>query len=109
MKQQLEPRQCLVCKKIFIPTRESNLMCGPECKHTRQLEMASKRAEKKKEQKKADKMKKEQKKLTITDIAVMARKAGMTYGQYVAQIEGRMNLEKSRRNDAGRNQKLHRE
>ena len=78
---------CKVCGKEFITDSNIRKCCSDECKKINARRNGKIWADKQKN--KQPKKKKKEKKLTIVDIAVMARKAGMTYGQYVAQMEGR--------------------
>lgn len=73
-----EFRRCAVCNKLYIATRGNAKYCSAECR--REVDYASKRAYK------AEHKKPRKKKQSITEIAIEARKAGMTYGQHVAKM-----------------------
>ena len=73
-----EFRRCLMCNKLYIATRSNAKYCSAACR--REVDYASKRAYR------AEDTKPREKKQSITDIAVAARQAGMTYGQYVAKM-----------------------
>ena len=82
---------CKICGKEFV-TKTVAKCCSKECKKENEVRNAAsyfeRAAKAKKDTKQIPKPKKE-KKLTVTDIAVKAKEAGMSYGQYVAQMEGR--------------------
>lgn len=82
-----EFRRCTVCNKLYIATRGNAKYCSVACRTegTYALKRAY-TAEKPKPRRK--------KKQSVTEIAVAARKAGMTYGQYVAMVECGMAVER---------------
>lgn len=43
MKQKLEEKRCIVCKKLFIKNQNRQMTCSPECKKTRHHQMNKKR------------------------------------------------------------------
>lgn len=79
--------KCPVCGKLFA-ANINQIFCGRKCqaKHYRDTSTNSKNSE----QNRTSKKKRKKKGKSITELAVEARKAGMTYGQYVAKIEGGM-------------------
>lgn len=77
-----EYRLCVVCNNPYVATRIDSKTCSKVCSK-QWNKISSKMAnEKAREQKKQEK----KKKMMVNDIAVEARKAGMTYGQYVAKM-----------------------
>ena len=76
---------CKICGKEFVSKCFATKCCSDECKK----ENARINGKKWTDMQKALKPKKKEKKLTVTEIAAMAKKAGVSYGQYVAQMEGR--------------------
>ena len=73
-----EERKCAYCGETFIVKRSSSrIYCTSECK---KMKNNSVKAENRKEKKK-------KKPPTVRDIAVEARKHGMSYGKYVAMKE----------------------
>lgn len=83
-----EFRRCTVCDKLYIATRANAKYCSATCreKGTTELKAIYRK------QQSVDKPKRK-KKQSVTEIAVAARKAGMTYGQYVAKMEYGMVVE----------------
>lgn len=85
-----EIRICAVCGKSFEAHRETEVCCSKECKDERRREqIRSYRRDKAQEKKFEEQKKKKQvsrNKNSLTEIAIEARKAGMTYGQYVAKM-----------------------
>lgn len=75
-------KNCALCGKPFTAVTANSKYCSNKCYRTMNREMS---ASWKKEQ--VTKPKKRKKDKTIVDLAVEARKAGMTYGQYVAKME----------------------
>ena len=85
-----EVRKCVVCDKAYIATRANAKTCSTECSklwNRFQSNEYNKMLKEKRAQEKKNKKK------TVTDIAVEARNAGMTYGQYVAIMEYGMAVE----------------
>ena len=70
-----------------MPTTASNLTCSLECRRERTLTVAREHDKRKREERK-QKNKKKTMLPPLVDVAVKAREAGMTYGQYVAKTEG---------------------
>lgn len=67
---------CKICGSSFVATHNTTVICSKKCKD--EAKRISIKKCKEKEEKKREKRNKE-----IIDIAVAAREAGMTYGQYV--------------------------
>ncbi len=105
-KKTLEMRKCVVCGKEFMQIRSNQLVCGEECRRKRDRVLQKQWREKnigymskktgqemltkeipKKEKPKIKRSKNNYEK--IVDIAIAARKEGLTYGQYVAKYMGR--------------------
>lgn len=84
--QMKEVRKCVVCSKAFVATRENTICCSEPCKKKRRLQVAAQQRKIAAQKSERAKEKKEKKQRSITDIAVAARHAGMTYGQYVARM-----------------------
>ena len=71
---------CKICGKVFDTKIANRKCCSDECAKENARRNANLCAERKKLQPKKEK------KLTVTQIAVMAKKAGMSYGQYSAML-----------------------
>ena len=79
----IRPINCKICGKEFMPQSHLTKICSDECKiennklnsRKRHIEMQNIKNDNKKN-----------KKLTVTEIAVMAKEAGMSYGQYSAML-----------------------
>lgn len=67
---------CIICGRKFELTSPNKKTCSLKCRRERERKLDNIRYSKKKHEAK--------KNLSIVDIAVEARKRGMTYGQYVA-------------------------
>lgn len=81
-----EVRKCTICGAKYTTTRPNAKYCGEEC-----MEIGLKKRQIKndalKAQRKAMELKlKSDRKNAIVNIAVEAKKAGMSYGQYVAKM-----------------------
>ncbi|MBR5584096.1 MAG: hypothetical protein IKW21_06170 [Lachnospiraceae bacterium] len=76
---------CLICGKEFSPNQPAKVCCSPECQRERDRERV--RASNKSIQQRNKKIKSSEKQ--INDINAKAKAMGMTYGQYVAYIEGK--------------------
>lgn len=71
-------KDCKICGNPFIPNCNNQSYCSKACKHkAAQIRCIENR-------KKLEMMQK--KRNSITDVAVEAKKSGMTYGQYVARM-----------------------
>lgn len=71
---------CKICGKVFASKIGNKKCCSDECAKENARRNANLCAERKKLQPKKEK------KLTLTEIAVMAKEAGMSYGQYSAML-----------------------
>ena len=78
-----EVKKCEECQKYFVSYRTNSICCSKECSYKRRLRLMAESREEIKPKK--PRMKKSNMK-SIADISVEARKAGMTYGQYVAKM-----------------------
>ena len=77
-------KKCIICGTEFKPSKSTVVCCSESCKKKRQRENEkAKHAEYREEQKKSKKKKTNHKQLA--DIAIDARKEGLTYGQYVVK------------------------
>lgn len=79
-------RICIVCGGDYIARNHNSRICSNECKRKRAAVMVDARMKRMKENEAAKKTKGGKEK-TLTELAIEARKHGMTYGQYVAQLE----------------------
>lgn len=77
-----EYRNCAVCGNLYVATRTDSKTCGKACSKQWNKILTKRANEKVREQQKQEK----QKKMKLDDIAVEARKAGMTYGKYVTMM-----------------------
>lgn len=78
-----EVKKCVICRKLFIAEKVNVKCCSKECGHINQMNMSR---EYHKREREAAAPGKKSKKNSLTDVAVAARNAGMTYGQYVAKM-----------------------
>lgn len=74
-------KKCKYCGKEFDATKSKRLYCSDKCKKSRWRE---------KDKKRKYGVHMENPNAAVVDIAVKAREAGMTYGQYVAKMETRI-------------------
>lgn len=72
-----EIRACVVCGKKFQPVARTQIYCSKVCAKKRDRELRRERELAQREEKK--------KSNALIDIAVAARREGMSYGQYVAK------------------------
>lgn len=79
---------CKICGKEFIAHTARRKLCSDECKRENNIINATAHGLKMKEIRENAKKEKEQRE-TIVDIAIRARQAGMSYGQYSAMLEMR--------------------
>lgn len=79
-----EVKKCEECQQYFVSYRANSVCCSKECSYKRRLRLMAESKEEIKPKKKPRTKKSNIK--SITDIAVEARKVGMTYGQYVAKM-----------------------
>lgn len=85
----VEIRICAVCNKPFEARRENEVCCSAECKQARRRQQCRQydKEDAQKRKLEAEKRKKlSSGENSLTEIAIEARKAGMTYGQYVAKM-----------------------
>lgn len=71
-------KNCACCGNPFVVTTHSRIYCSEECYKSMKAILRKKDKPKKKSKKKV---------ASLRDMAKEAREHGMTYGQYVAQIE----------------------
>ena len=81
-----ELRKCVICGKEYITSIYNSKYCSEECKMQgiRALNKINDRA--KRERRMAERVARENSHKPLIDIAVEAKKAGMSYGQYVARM-----------------------
>lgn len=78
-------KTCAVCGKEFGAWNTNQKFCSQNCKHEASLKSGESYREKQRE--KAEQQAKEcKKKQAVVNIAAEARKAGMSYGKYVAMM-----------------------
>ena len=70
-------KNCDICGNEFNPKRANGIYCGPDCAREGGNRKARERAARDRKVKKAPPM------LTIPQVVDLARKAGMSYGEYV--------------------------
>lgn len=92
-----ELKPCKVCGKLFKSIRSTHVYCSGDCnrkaerqRQKRDLKYNAEKQREYKAKKKLEKAEKERKKHALTEMAKKAREAGMSYGQYVAMMEGAM-------------------
>ena len=78
---------CAVCGKDFIAHSHTSKICSDACRRVRAKECRLAHEEKCAKEAEKARMKKKKKGKPLVDMAVEARKRGMTYGQYVAYLE----------------------
>lgn len=85
--------KCIVCGSEFEKKRSDHICCSKKCRNRYNSKQSKERVAKHKEKKKQEMMreavrmsKKGENHHKIADIAIEARKHGMTYGQYVAKM-----------------------
>lgn len=76
---------CKICGKEFIAKSTRKKLCSAVCQRESAL-IVSRNYHKRERAKKANAMKAKKSKETIVDIAVKAKQAGMSYGQYSAML-----------------------
>ena len=79
----LKVKECMWCKKPFMPHHVSQIYCGAECKRHAESQKARERPKKYKSYKKKEKPRKRN---DLAEIDKAARAAGLSYGQYVARM-----------------------
>lgn len=83
-----EPIKCPECGQEFVPTRGQQKYCGKGCYTKEQRKRNREYMKKYNANQKAGKKKEKPKQKPnqeLVDVAAEARKAGMSYGQYVSQ------------------------
>ena len=83
-----EVRKCIICNKTFVANTPNKKCCSNECTKIKNRMNATRYNKEVR-----GNGKKPKKSLSFTDIAVKAKQAGMSYGKYVAMIEGGMKIE----------------
>lgn len=86
--------KCLICGREFESKRRNRVTCGsPECVAARKKQTYEEWARvhrpaygRKRKEQKEEKKKKPKKRKTVAQIELEARKAHMSYGQYVARV-----------------------
>lgn len=78
-------KKCAICGTFFIAQRSNAKYCSELCALNGREEVRKKRERAAAERKKEETKKKKVKRETIAEVAVAARAAGLTYGQYVAK------------------------
>ena len=84
-RERLGTRLCVTCGREFAPDRPARVCCSPGCQKVRDRELVKASLKKTKERERAIKNSEKQ----IVDINAKAKEMGMSYGQYVAYIEGK--------------------
>lgn len=75
---------CKRCGKFFVARGSTALFCD-DCKHIAHVERCRKTNAAARQRKKSERLNPPKEILPVTEIAMKARAAGMTYGQYVAK------------------------
>lgn len=78
-----ETRNCRLCGKEFIPQSNAQHFCNEKCRN----ENKNNRIREKEKEKRQTMHKSRVKRLTLQELAMQSKLAGVSYGQYVAQIE----------------------
>lgn len=81
-----EERICAICGKTFIAGKYNAKYCSVECQDEGRRNHDKKNRKAGQERKKEERKSKKKRQKALVDIAVEAKKAGMTYGQYVARM-----------------------
>ena len=76
---------CKTCGKEFTPNHPAKVCCSPECQKIRERQLVNNSIRSAKLREQQIKCSEKQ----ISDINAKAREMGMTYGQYVAYVEGK--------------------
>lgn len=84
-RERLGTRICVQCGKEFEPNHPAKVTCSPMCQKKRDREITRSCGYTKKKKIKKDASNSKQ----IIDINAKAKEMGMTYGQYVAYMEGK--------------------
>ena len=85
-----EVQECVNCKKNFVPTNPRQIFCCKECQvkcnaRERMIYKAAERKQEKERLKQMEPKRSKKPKYSVTELAVAARKEGLSYGQYVAK------------------------
>lgn len=80
-----ELKTCVMCGKIFTPSRDWAICCSKECTKMRARERTREANKKRKYVAVVPNYKRGANYYAIADIDLAARKEGLTYGQYVAK------------------------
>ena len=83
-RERLGTKICAICGKEFAPNHPAKICCSPGCQKERDRELVRSNGYAKK-----TKFQQVDKAQAINDINAKAKAMGMTYGQYVAYIEGK--------------------
>lgn len=82
-------QKCIICGKEFTPYRSEHICCSPECSKKRNYQVTSTRKKQQYrdmvEKKKAMEAMPKSNHDAIANIAIEARKHGMSYGEYVGK------------------------
>lgn len=78
-------KECKYCGKRFIPKHRAEKYCSERCLEEGARKLRNERNRIRSKMKKIANEKKPQLPVTIVNIAVEAKKEGLTYGQYVAK------------------------
>ena len=87
-----ELRYCAICGNAFVAKARNGKYCGKECSEEGNRRLVRKRCAMYRAQAKGVVIEKVEEKptkakeLSLVEVAIEARKAGMTYGQYVAHM-----------------------
>lgn len=83
---------CMVCGKEFIVTRYNKKLCSIECRAERkriaEREYRVKHFPSRRSSINVNHKKTRKKMLSLTEIAMKAKEAGLSYGEYVAKMSG---------------------
>lgn len=77
-----KPIKCRICGKTFVPRGSTTVTCSDECRRENARRQREKWRKKHRAVVKANRIKG----LSIGEVSKMAREAGMSYGQYVSEI-----------------------
>ena len=76
------PRTCSICGKVFTACSTRHKYCGDDCRKVATKTWERERCRREKEARE----RKKKNARTIGEISAAAKKAGMTYGEYVAKF-----------------------
>ena len=79
-------RICAICGKTYVSVQYNAKYCSDECKDEGRRRKNKENRDEKKKDKNAVRKENANKRKTIVNIAAEAKKAGMSYGLYVAQM-----------------------